>query len=109
MPAELEKSIVDRRSTLISLIGAAIAFAAPRAEAEAKVSQDAVHYQTLPRDGQECSQCAQYVAPHVCRMVDGYIAPTGWCGLWVQKPSEGDSKRNLPVRLSFHGGHLSAE
>jgi hypothetical protein len=87
MPDELKKTAVDRRTTLISLIGSVVAFATRRAKAEAKVAQGAVHYQTSPRDGQECSRCAQYVAPHVCRLVDGYIAPTGWCGLWVQKPS----------------------
>jgi hypothetical protein len=84
-----ERRILDRRSILISLIGSAplAALMAGRTEAAARVSQSAVHYQPTPKDGQQCGQCAQYVTPHACRLVDGDIAPSGWCRLWVKKPS----------------------
>jgi hypothetical protein len=25
------------------------------------------------------------MAPNGCKLVDGEIAPTGWCALWVKK------------------------
>jgi len=28
-------------------------------------------------------------APNGCKMVDGEIAPTGWCALWVKKAPAG--------------------
>ena len=83
------ESGLDRRTTLISLVGSFVALTTCRAEAEAKVSLGAVHYQTTPKDGQECSHCAPYVAPQICRLVDGYIAATGWCSLSVHNhPSD---------------------
>jgi hypothetical protein len=52
MPDELDRSVVDRRTILISLIGSApfVTLATRWAEVGTKVSQDAVHYQTTPRD-----------------------------------------------------------
>ena len=56
-------------------------------EAQAKIAQTAVNYQTTPKDGHQCDGCAQFVAPNSCKLVDGEIAPTGWCALWVKKPA----------------------
>ena len=87
MGSPIEPSKLTRRSVLISAAGSAslVAGMTRWAEAEAKVPQSAVHYQTMPRDGQDCGHCYQFVAPHSCKFVDGDIAPTGWCGLWVHK------------------------
>jgi len=57
------------------------------AEAATKVSQSAVHYQNAPQNGQDCGHCSQFMAPSSCKLVDGNINPTGWCRLWVKKPS----------------------
>ena len=56
------------------------------AQAQAKIAQTAVHYQTTPgKDGHQCDGCNFFVAPNSCKMVDGDIAPTGWCALSVKK------------------------
>jgi len=81
------RSGINRRRVLISMIGLPplAALATVPSHAGAKVAQGAVYYQANPKNGQECAQCAQYLAPHACRLVDGDIAPTGWCRLWVKK------------------------
>ncbi len=50
--------------------------------AEAKVKQKDVHYQQEPKDGQHCSICANFEAPHGCKLVEGEINPDGYCQLF---------------------------
>ena len=78
---------LSRRGVVISAAGSAALLAgmANWAQADMKVSQSAVHYQAAPKDGQDCGHCYQFVAPKSCRIVNGEIAPTGWCRLWVKK------------------------
>ena len=77
---------VSRRTLLVSAAGALplIALGATSAKA-AKMAQAAVRYQPSPKDGKQCSGCNLFVAPNACKTVDGAIAPTGWCALWVKK------------------------
>ena len=76
----------SRRTVLIAAAGAAplLALGATGAKA-AKLSQSAVRYQATPKDGKQCDGCNLFVAPNACKSVDGVIAPTGWCTLWVKK------------------------
>ena len=78
---------VDRLKILISLIGSAplAALSVAGAEDSTKVSQSAVRYQPTPRDGQSCAQCYSFVAPRMCKLVDGEVSLNGWCGLWTQR------------------------
>ncbi len=78
---------VDRRKILISLIASVplAALSVAGAGDSTKVSQNAVHYQPSPRDGQSCAQCYSFVAPRRCKLVDGDVSPNGWCGLWTQR------------------------
>ncbi len=82
-----EKPGVSRRTVLIAAAGAAPLLALSGGEAQAKLAQTAVKYQTSPKDGHQCDGCLQFVAPNSCKLVDGEISPTGWCLLWVKKPS----------------------
>ena len=84
-PCEL--SGVSRRTVLFAAAGAAplLATLTGGAEAAAKVSKDAVHYQPTPKNGQDCDDCKQFVAPGSCKQVEGAISPKGWCRLWVKK------------------------
>jgi len=50
--------------------------------AEAKVKQTDVHYQQTPKDGLQCSNCANFEAPKSCKLVDGEINPNGYCQLF---------------------------
>jgi hypothetical protein len=82
-----EKPGVSRRTVLMAAAGAAPLLALTGGEAEAKLAQASVKYQTTPKDGHQCDGCIQFVAPNSCKLVDGDISPTGWCSLWVKKPS----------------------
>jgi hypothetical protein len=53
--------------------------------AEAKTAQAAVKHQATPKDGKQCDACNFFIAPNSRKIVDGEIAPTGWCALWVKK------------------------
>jgi len=65
-----------RRRPLLALTGG---------QAQAKIAQTAVHYQTSPKDDHQCDGCNFFMAPNGCKLVDGDITPTGWCALWVKK------------------------
>ena len=45
----------------------------------------AVAYQPTPKDGRQCDGCMLFQAPDGCQVVDGKVAPTGWCKLWAKK------------------------
>jgi hypothetical protein len=78
---------LNRRTVLIAAAGAVPALALMSGVAEAKLAQTAVKYQPDPKDGKQCSACNLFVEPNACKQVDGEIAPTGWCLLWVKKPT----------------------
>jgi hypothetical protein len=82
-----DKSGFSRRTVLIAAAGAAPLLALTGGQAQAKIAQTAVKYQTMPKDDHQCDGCVQFVAPNSCKLVDGEISPTGWCSLWVKKPS----------------------
>ena len=81
------KAGLSRRTVLIGAAAAMPALALSVGQAEAKIAQAAVHYQATPKDGKQCDGCNFFVAPNSCKTVDGEISPTGWCQLWVKKPS----------------------
>jgi hypothetical protein len=78
---------LSRRTVLIAAAGSAPLLVLTGGEAQAKLAPTAVKYQTKPNDGHQCDGCVQFVAPNSCKLVDGEISPTGWCLLWVKKPS----------------------
>jgi hypothetical protein len=76
---------ISRRTVLIAAAGAVPALGLMTGAAEAKLAPAAVKYQADPKDGKQCDGCNFFVAPNACKQVDGDIAPTGWCLLWVKK------------------------
>lgn len=76
---------VSRRTILLAAAGAAPLAALGSGQAQAKLAQTGVQYQTSPKDGHQCDGCNFFVAPNSCKMVDGEISPTGWCAIWVKK------------------------
>lgn len=81
---------VSRRDFLFSvtagggaLLGASL-IAAP-AGAATKMPQKAVKYQVAPKGNQRCDNCALWQAPDACKLVEGPIAPSGWCVLYKAK------------------------
>ena len=81
------KSRLLSRRTVVLAAGAAplLAMATTGAQA-AKLAQSAVRYQPTPNNGKQCSGCALFLPPDACKSVEGPIASTGWCVLWVKKP-----------------------
>jgi hypothetical protein len=76
---------ISRRTVLFAAAGAAPLLALTSGQAQAKIAQAAVHYQATPKEDKQCDGCNFFIAPNGCKMVDGDIAPTGWCALWVKK------------------------
>jgi hypothetical protein len=87
MTNRCEGSCVSRRTLLLAAAGASSLIALTTGEAEAKIAQAAVKYQTEPKDGKQCDACNFFIAPNACKQVDGEIVPTGYCLLWVKKAS----------------------
>ena len=52
-------------------------------------TQEAVMYQSEPKDGQQCSDCAFYIPDKngdglgACAVVEGTIEPQAWCSSYV--------------------------
>lgn len=53
--------------------------------AVAKISQAQAQYQNHPKAEQKCANCANFLPPASCKLVEGKISANGWCVLWVQK------------------------
>lgn len=82
------KNSSPRRNVLrtgLGLIAAGTAMAATRAQAQEKLAQALVQYQTMPKDGNQCSKCAQWQPPNGCAIVVSPISPTGWCVAYAPK------------------------
>jgi hypothetical protein len=57
------------------------------ASAQTKAAQKAVGYQDKPKGPQQCDGCMLFVAPASCKVVEGDIAPAGWCRMYTKKPA----------------------
>jgi hypothetical protein len=55
------------------------------AAASNKMSQRAMSYRPAPNGNQRCDNCANFLPPNACKLVDGTIAPSGWCILYRKK------------------------
>ena len=74
------------RGAALTGAGALLALGAARpALAAGKLSQSAANYQPTPKGSQKCSNCNQWQQPDACKVVDGKVAPNGWCSLYAQK------------------------
>jgi anaerobic selenocysteine-containing dehydrogenase len=65
--------------------GAAVALASTPAIASNKMSPRAMQYRPTPNGNQRCDNCKNWQAPGACKLVDGPIAPSGWCMLYNAK------------------------
>ena len=53
--------------------------------AQSKRAQRAVSYRPTPNGHERCDNCANFQSPASCKLVDGVIAPSGWCVLYAAK------------------------
>ena len=84
---------VSRRTVLLAAAGAAPLLALTTARRRRRWRRPRSSIRPDPKDGKQCDGCNFFVAPNSCKMVDGDIAPTGWCSLWVKKPAEMMARR----------------
>ncbi|HEY6048148.1 MAG TPA: hypothetical protein VIV07_03780 [Sphingomicrobium sp.] len=49
------------------------------------MSPRAMQYRPTPNGNLRCDNCANFQAPGACKVVDGSIAPSGWCILYTPK------------------------
>ena len=73
---------MPRRRVMEAGLVAALALAVGPAKAGAqqkKMSKGEARYQDTPKDGHICAECALFLLPHSCRVVDGEISRDGWC------------------------------
>ena len=71
--------------TAVAVGAAATGAAATRASAQQKISQANAKYQDHPNNNQQCDGCIQFQAPNACKIVEGNIAPKGWCQFFGAK------------------------
>ena len=81
---------VSRRRLLKAVVlwtGASLAagLGASNALAQQKVPKESMKYQDKPNGEKQCSNCAQFVPPGGCKVVEGPISPQGYCLAWAKK------------------------
>ena len=60
---------------------------AGQAQAQTKIAQKLVQYIPVSKKPtQNCANCSQFVAPNACKIVEGEVAPAGWCLSWAPVP-----------------------
>jgi High potential iron-sulfur protein len=68
-------------------IGAAMIVGTSTPASAAKVSQQVVKYQDMPKGEQHCENCLHFQPPSSCQSVDGTVSPQGWCMIYAKKPT----------------------
>ena len=86
----LDSPEASRRRLLkgaVLLAGAALAtgLTAKDVRAQQKASKESLKYQEKPSGDKQCSNCAQFVSPNACKVVEGTISPQGYCLAWQKK------------------------
>jgi hypothetical protein len=84
--ANLSRRTWLRRAAAACGATAALALVPVRDASAQKASKEAMKYQDKPKDGQRCDGCVYFQAPRACGIVEGDIAPEGWCVAWNKKP-----------------------
>jgi hypothetical protein len=59
----------------------------PTTAAEIKISASAAGYQDHPNGDKQCSECARFLPPNSCKIVEGTISPHGYCRLFGPRQS----------------------
>ena len=82
---DVSRRNVLRGATVVASGAALFVAAITTQRAEAKMAQTAAGYQTSPKDGKKCADCALFIAPSSCRLIDGTVGPEGYCRFFVKK------------------------
>jgi len=94
MPDNCDKvSMFTRRGLLrdaakmggIAVLAQTFAATGAGAQADGKITQAAAEYQSAPKNGQKCSDCAYFASPAACTLVTGTVSRAGWCKYYAKK------------------------
>ncbi|HWY60522.1 MAG TPA: hypothetical protein VNW15_01345 [Rhizomicrobium sp.] len=86
------KGAISRRMLFrhaATTIGGLAALLGTGLPAQAKMSLQAAGYQATPKGDQNCAGCTLFNAPASCTLIDGAVAPSGWCRFYAKKASGG--------------------
>lgn len=85
MDDKLSRTEVLKQLVVLPALAAVLAGGAG-APALAADNKSQFKYQNKPgKNGQKCSGCRFFKAPHACTIVHGTISPNGWCIAWAKK------------------------
>ena len=76
-----DQRTLPRRACVLALGGAAaLALASRAADAQPKMTKERAEYQDEPKGGiMMCGTCTLFIPPAECKVVEGFVAITGWC------------------------------
>lgn len=82
---DMTRRSVLRGATLAAGGTAIVAAGVTAQRAEAKMTEQAAAYVDISKTDQQCSNCALFIEPSSCRLVDGKISPKGYCKFYAKK------------------------
>ena len=85
LPAEPSRRAILQTFAMTAGGAAMLGTAMRGAAAEGKMAPATAGYQDKPEGARQCDNCAQFVAPGSCKVVEGAISPSGWCRIYVKK------------------------
>ena len=85
MSGKVSRRRILQTGVAVSIVALASHASRRTAHAQQKVAKNVVKYQESPKDGHQCSGCANFVAPDGCKVVSGKINARGWCTIWTPK------------------------
>jgi len=80
-------------TTLLTLPALAAILASGASGVARADTRSDLKYQSTPNNGQQCSQCALFVAGKTpggdgtCKIIPGTVSSSGWCAAFSKKPS----------------------
>ncbi len=82
---QVSRRAVLRAAILLAGTSLTAAMAPDKALAQQKASKSAMKYQDKPDGDKQCSNCLHFQPPSGCAIVEGTVAPQGYCIAWVKK------------------------
>jgi hypothetical protein len=75
-----EPDCTDRRRLMLAALNAAVLAFGASAAAQPKMTKQQAEYQDEPKGGiMMCGTCTLFIPPAECKVVEGFVAVTGWC------------------------------
>jgi hypothetical protein len=77
---------LSRRALLTGgVVASSALLLASKASATARLSHEAVHFETTASSGHNCGACKHFLAPSSCRFVEGSVSSGCSCWIWASK------------------------